>query len=237
MRTENIVLIPIRAGSKSIPDKNVKVINGRPMCFWAIDAALESTLVDQVWISTESDRYAQMINHYYEGLVWIHKRPELLATDTASSDDVLLEFAYSHDFKKILLVQATSPLIMGKDVDNAFLELETCDSIVSGVSIGKRFVWMAKYDSFHTNYNPFTRPFRQHCEYMYIENGAIYGTNRGQLIKSRCRLSGKMTVVEMPENTLVEVDEPEDWEKVEKLLQERIDEPRACYHYNSSTQL
>lgn len=239
MRTDNVILIPIRAGSRSILDKNMKEINGRPLCFWAIDTALESKYSDQVWISTESDEYAKKITHYYENMVWIHKRPELLATDSSTSDDVLLDFAYYHEFKKVILVQATSPMIMPIDVDNALTLLEDgADSIVSVVRIGRRFIWEEKDGIVNpSNYDVQKRPFRRNCSMMWIENGAMYGTYRDRLLRSKCRLSGKIQAVEMFQNTLVEVDEPEDWDKVEKLLQERDDEPTACYHYNTATQL
>lgn len=239
MKTENVVLIPIRAGSRSIPDKNMKDINKRPLCFWAIDAALEAKYADQVWVSTESDEYAQKLTHYYENMFWIHKRPELLSTDNSTSDDVLLDFAYYHEFTKVVLVQATSPMIMPSDIDNALTTLEDgADSVVSCVKIGKRFVWEEKDGVVRpSNYDVQKRPFRRKCSTMWIENGAMYGTLRQALLKSRCRLSGNTEVVEMPENTLIEVDEQEDWDKVEKLMQERTDEPTACYHYNSSAPL
>jgi N-acylneuraminate cytidylyltransferase len=72
------------------------------------------------------------------------------------------------------------------------------------------------------NYLPQSRPRRQDFEGSFVENGAFYITTKNILEKDRCRLGGKMGIYEMPENSFVEIDEPEDWAHVSYLIKNSL---------------
>ena len=71
------------------------------------------------------------------------------------------------------------------------------------------------------NYDPLNRPMRQNFEGTLMENGAFYITRQKILEQYQCRLGGKIGIYEMDESTATEIDEPEDWEKVERILMQR----------------
>ena len=83
-----LVIIPVRGGSKGIPGKNIKILGGKPLIGYTIDAARAVTDNDHICVSTDDDRIIQAVEQY--GLKVPFKRPEELATDTAGTYEVLL---------------------------------------------------------------------------------------------------------------------------------------------------
>ena len=210
-----VALIPLRGGSKSIPDKNIKEMAGMPLCFYALKAATEAKLVNDVYVSTDSGKISTIVSGFKMPLK-ILKREECLATDESSTEAVILDFMKKIDFDILLTAQATSPLMASSDINFAisyFLE-GNYDSLLTGVRI-KRFFWL---NGQPLNYNPKKRPRRQDFEGCLMENGAFYITKREVLEKEKCRLGGKIGIYEMPAKTANELDELSDWKVVEDLL-------------------
>lgn len=103
-----IAFIPVRGGSKSIPLKNIKLINGRPLIYWVLDATVECTEIDKVIVSTDSDEIREVVRKHESDKIEIVARSAKVSTDTASTESVMLEFANNYDFENIILVQALS---------------------------------------------------------------------------------------------------------------------------------
>jgi len=217
-KSEIAALIPLRGGSKSIPYKNIKHIAGKPLCLWVLEAASLSKMIDRVYVSTDSDKISNIIKK--SGLeVEILKRDPSLATDTASTESVMLDFMGRVDFDTLVTVQATSPLTKPGDFDNAINQFQEndLDSLVTGTRI-KRFFWTD--DNKPVNYDPVKRPRRQELNGYIMENGAFYITKREILKNIKCRLGGKIGVYEMTPDSSIELDEPGDWKIVGDLLLE-----------------
>jgi len=215
----NLALIPLRGGSKSIPGKNIKLLAGKPLCAWVIEAALESSIFDQIAVSTDSEKIADTIKKL--GMpVDIIMRPAEYATDSASTESVMLHAASLLDFDVLTTIQATSPLTRPDDFRLAYKQfIEQCgDSLVTCVRI-KRFFWDDNGRAI--NYNPLHRPMRQQFRGTLTENGAFYFTRREILNTYNCRLGGKICVYEMPEYMALEIDELDDWERMEHLITTR----------------
>ncbi len=216
--------MPARGGSKSIPLKNIKEIAGKPLVCWVLEAAINCDQIAKVYLSTDSDligNVGQSLNH--EKLEVISRSPDT-ATDYASTESVMIEFANSHDFENIILIQATSPLLTSKELEEAIsiFEREKADSLLSVVE-QKRFMWKLTKENFvrPLNYDPKCRPRRQDFNGALIENGAFYITKKNLLLEKECRISGKITYYKMPEETYYEIDELHDWIIVENLLLQR----------------
>jgi len=216
-----VALIPLRGGSKSIPNKNIKIIGGKPLCAWVIEAASKVSEVNEIWISTDSSKIATVVSNL-KYKVKILQRPSILATDTASTEDVMLHFAKHVDFDILILLQATSPLTTSIDIRNGikkFLD-EKANSLVT-VSRIKRFFWSEEAQPL--NYNPKNRPRRQDFKGILMENGAFYIVDRETLLTEKCRLGGKIILYEMPTYSMFELDEPEDFKIVEYFLLQNRD--------------
>ncbi|WP_457559305.1 HAD-IIIA family hydrolase [Candidatus Harpocratesius sp.] len=222
-----VAFIPVRGNSKSIPLKNIKNIAGKPLVFWSIEAALSANIISDIFISTDSSTIKETIENQFDNNNKVHVigRSKESATDTSSSEIVLLEFCQVYSFDYVFFIQATSPLISSSDIDNAFHKLlETrCDSLLSVVR-QKRFIWEEDGNgNIHpSNYDYENRPRRQDFNGFLVENGAFYLSSRQNILKSNCRISGKITFFEMREETYYEIDELSDWLIVEQLLKRKI---------------
>ncbi len=212
----NIALIPLRGGSKGIPKKNIKLIAGKPLCAWVLESAVACDLIDDVYVSTDSEEISQVVDDLNIGVKLIVRPPEL-ATDSASTESVMLHFAENVDFDVLTTIQATSPLLNTLHLENAIKQFtnKQFDSMLSAVRT-KRFFW--NDNGTPINYEPEKRPRRQDFNGTLMENGAFYLTKRNILEKYNCRLGGKVGVFEMPEETTLEIDEPDDWYAIERLL-------------------
>ena len=235
----NIAFIPVRGGSKSIPLKNIKLLCGRPLVYWTIKAACDCEYIDKVFVSTDSKIIWDTVESLkIEEDITIQKKLNLVerssntATDTASTESAMLEFAENHEFDNIILIQATSPLLHASDITRGFkvFNEDKTDSVLS-VVVQKRFQWLIDKNgyAFSTNYNVFKRPRRQDFEGYYVENGAFYITSKLNLIKSKNRVSGNIKIIEMDESSFFEIDEPSDWIIIEALLKKRMNQQKISY--------
>jgi len=221
---KKVAVIPLRAGSKGIPGKNKKKILGRPLYQWCLGEAIFSDL-EEIYVFTDDEEILIQVEKEYNwaGKVKTLKRGEQNANDTASTEDAMLEFAekINWDFDVISLLQATSPLTTKEDINSVLGKLfeQKSDSVLTVVKT-KRFIWNENGESL--NYDYLNRPRRQDFDGLIIENGAVYASTKEQFISSKNRLGGKISVVEMPEDTLTEIDEYSDFVVIEKLLLNRL---------------
>ena len=217
----NVAFIPVRGGSKSIPLKNIKVINGQPLVYWVAKAAQDCEFIDKVYIATDSEDIRRVVSSFNMPKVVVIDRSAESASDTASTEFAMLEFANNYDFDNIVLIQATSPLLTSQDLDKGFalFNEEGVDSVLSTVR-QKRFNWQVNKDGFvePTNYDVFKRPRRQEFDGYLVENGAFYITSKKDLLRTKNRISGNIKAVEMNEDTFFEIDEPSDWLIIEALM-------------------
>ena len=218
----SLAFIPVRGGSKSIPLKNIKLLNGKPLVYWSIKALHDSESVDTIVVATDSDEIESTVNAFAIPNVVVYRRSAENASDTASTESVMLEYIDAHspqDDEIFILVQATSPLTQPAHFKEAIEKYhkEKLDSLLTGVR-SKRFYW--NFDGTPINYDYKNRPRRQDFDGVLVENGAFYISTVGQIKKSKNRLSGKIGIYEMPEYTHVEIDEPSDWIAIENLMQQ-----------------
>ena len=213
-------LIPLRIGSKGIHKKNIKKIGGKQLCEWVIQAACSAKHIGNVYVSTESSEISEIIDNLNLDITVISRPPEL-ATDIASTESVMLHSLNYISSENLVTIQATSPLLSESDLDNAceqFIDQKN-DSVLSAVRM-KRFLWSD--DGKPLNYMPESRPRRQDFDGTFIENGAFYISNCGLLAETKSRLHGNIGIFEMSEDTFIEIDTPEDWSMVEKIMNERL---------------
>ena len=218
--TRWVALMPLRGGSKSIPGKNLRDLAGRPLFAWALEQAVESGCFEQIFVATDSGAIRAAVSELFPGTVAFAERSPESATDEAPTETVMLEVQRQVPFDVLALVQATSPLTRAEDFREArrLFERGNYDSLVT-VAGYRRFLWSR--DGQPLNYDPRRRPRRQDFEGMLVENGAFYFTRAGVLTRWRCRLGERIAVYRMAPETLLEVDEPADWEQAEALLAQR----------------
>ena len=215
-----IAFIPVRGGSKSIPLKNIKPLCGKPLVCWNIEALEACPLVDEVIVATDSDEIWKTVESRNYKKTHLYRRSAQNACDTASTESVMLEYIEYAQMPKddvFMLVQATSPLTEAVHFTEALQMYGEgkYDSMLTCVR-NYRFFW--NEDGSSMNYDYMSRPRRQNFSGMLMENGAFYINTVGNILSNGNRLGGKIGIYEMPEYTATEIDEPDDWMILEKLM-------------------
>ncbi len=215
-----IAIIPARGGSKGVPRKNIKLLAGKPMIAYCIEAVKRVRGIDRIIVSTEDNEIASVAKHYGAEVPWI--RPMELATDNVATLPVLQhaikELATKENYVAdyVLLVYPTSPLLSSERIQAAVdLAVETdADSVISGTYDRKHY-W-AEVEGGYERLYPRKLENRQFTKPLFKENGAIYLTKTTVL--RRQIVADKMMPLIMEEGENIDVDEPADFEQVEKIL-------------------
>lgn len=222
---KNIALIPLRGGSKGIPGKNLKKLNGSPLCSYAINAALHAERIDEVWVSSDDQQIIDYVESNFPEVL-IRIRPDEYASDSATTESVIKDLINSNLFNRVdqlILVQATSPLVTSRNLDDALLKLSKSEknSLVSVVEF-KRFIW--ENNGVPSNYDVFNRPRRQDFDGLFLENGAFYISNIETIERTNNRIDIPTELYVMANDTAFEIDEESDWIIVESLIKNKINE-------------
>ena len=120
---KNIAIIPARSGSKGLKDKNIRLLNGKPLLAYSVEAALESGQFNEVIVSTDSEKYAEIAKEWGASVPFL--RSAELSSDTATSKDVILDVLKRYAdggqvFDTFYLLQPTSPLRTAEDICRAY---------------------------------------------------------------------------------------------------------------------
>ena len=223
MKSKFIAVIPARGGSKGLPRKNIRLLAGKPLIAYSIEAALKSKYIDRVIVSSEDEEIAEISRRHGAEVV---ERPMELATDTAPTEPALEHVVKwlkeYEDYKTdiIVLLHPTSPLRTSEHIDEAldiFLN-SNYDSLLS-VCPSHAFIWkMGEAGVYPINYDFKNRPRRQDKEPEYRENGAIYITKYKILMGNHNILGGKIELYIMPEECSIDIDTEFDLWLCEQLL-------------------
>lgn len=223
-----IAIIPARGGSKSLPHKNIRLLNGKPLIYYTIATAKKSKYLQRLLVSTEDNQIAEIAQKYGAEVI---ERPAELATDTAPTEPVMEQVVATlereEDYKPdiIVLLQATSPLRNSKHIKEAldkFLKNDY-DSLLS-VCPSHAFVWRVGENGVNAiNYDFRNRPRRQDMKPEYRENGAIYITKHKILTREHNRLGGKIGLYVMSEEDSLEIDSEFDfWLCEQAIIKKRV---------------
>ena len=212
----NVAFIPVRAGSKSIKNKNITLVNNKPLVYWTVSVANASNL-DKVFVSTDSIEIKTLVESFGFNKVEVIERSKESSSDKATSESALIEFANKYEFDNVVFLQATSPLTQTYDINGALEKFLNSDrkSLISAIK-RHQFLWDTKGTPM--NYDPNNRPRRQEWDGYYIENGAFYISSRNEILKTGCRITTPVDFWEMSVQNIFEIDEPIDIDIVEKLF-------------------
>lgn len=218
-----LYVIPARGGSKGIPRKNIKLLAGKPLIYYSIDIARSLTSDDNICVSSDDEEIIKTVEAY--GLKVPFKRPDELATDTATTHDVLIHAINFYEnqgqqYDIVILLQPTSPFRKKEQVEEATSLLnDKLDMIVSvKKSLAATVLCEENSQGFIELYFNKNASRRQEMEKFYEYNGAIYVINIQSLkLLSLSKLQKKVKYI-MDEFTSLDIDTPFDWEIAEKLI-------------------
>jgi len=218
-----LAIIPARGGSKRLLRKNILDLNGKPLIAYSIEAGLKSKYIDKVIVSSDDDEILEVSKKYGAQLI---KRPEVLASDTATTFDALkhtIDNIEKYDY--ILLLQATSPLRNEKHIDEAIelLELKKADAIVSVCEMDHSPLWSNTLpkDNSMTGFlkDEVKNKRSQDLERHYRLNGAIYICKTDKLLEDKTFfLKDKIFAYKMNRESSIDIDEEIDFKMAEVLM-------------------
>jgi CMP-N-acetylneuraminic acid synthetase len=222
-------VIPARGGSKSVPRKNIAMLNGKPMIAYTNQAAQGSQRLTDFVVSSEDAEIIRVAQQYGAPAPFV--RPEELATDDAPSLPVVqhavrkMEALKGVKYDVIVLLQPTTPLRRPEDIDAVIDKLVStgADSVVSVCDVGAYHpARMRKIEDDRLVELPVREPRemlrRQDLPPVYIRNGAVYAVRRQVVMEQNSMIGQVSRPYIMPENRSVNVDSPLDFRLAEILL-------------------
>ncbi|NOQ50677.1 MAG: acylneuraminate cytidylyltransferase family protein [Desulfuromonadaceae bacterium] len=222
-----LAIIPARGGSKGLPGKNIRMLGGKPLIAWSIEAANASIYIDRTIISTDCPEISQIALDAGGDVPFL--RPQKLATDNAKSIDVILhaltrlEEAESY-YDLLILLQPTSPLRSTADIDQAIelLRKHETKAVVS-VCETDHHPWWSNSLPENGNMGNFLRPevlnsTRQNLPVYYRLNGAIYLTDTNFLRSNGSFFGSETFAFKMSKEHSIDIDDFIDFQLAEFFL-------------------
>lgn len=215
------IVIPARGGSKTIPRKNLRMLQGKPLIAWTIESAMESGVAETVYVSTESPEIAEIAVRY--GAVALERDPSL-SGDQVPLDPVIVDAADRIEQREgpmdlIVTIQATCPLISPTTIRTAIQKLrdEPLDTVLTAVE-DKALRWGVEDGHFRPLFSE--RLNRQQMDPVYRETGGVIACRR-EILKTGTRVGGKVGLVIVDRREAVDIDELDDWIAAENHLSRR----------------
>ena len=219
-----LAIIPARGGSKGVPHKNIKMICGKPLIAYTIESAYKSGIFERVIVSTDDLEIARISEKYGAEVPFI--RPDSIAGDDVSSDDVILHALEFYDNKVdyVCKLQPTSPLRTEADIINAYnlLQEKDADFIVSVCECEHSPLWTGVLnkdlcmDEFIDE--DVKRLCRQNLPRYYRLNGAIYMARTKKFIQNRSFFGKKSYAFVMSQESSVDIDSEMDFLLAEQII-------------------
>ena len=226
-------LIPARGGSKGIPQKNIKKLNGLPLIAYSIKQGQKSKLINRLIVSTDDHKIKKVAESFEAEVPFI--RPDYLSNSTASSLDVILHAVdwvenQGEKYDAVCLLQPTSPFRPAGVIDKAIEKFQErkIDSLVSLRAVPDHF---NPHWTFQTNRNGFLKKAmpgdligrRQDLPKYFHRDGAIYLLRIESLKKSGKLLGPEIEGYEINSPALINIDSHEDWEIAERYMSQILD--------------
>lgn len=216
-----LAVIPARGGSKGVPGKNIRPAGGKPLIAWTIGAAQNSKYLDRTILSSDDPAIIDVARKLGCDAPFI-REPGLAMDDTPGIEVVIDALNRCPGFDCVVLLQPTSPLRTGEDIDNA---VERCIAMgapacVSVCAAQESPYWMFTLDS-DTRLNPLlpgnTIARRQDLPQVYSLNGAVYVARVEWLVRQRSFLTPETIAYEMPRERSLDIDTEADFVQLQLL--------------------
>lgn len=225
-----LAIIPARAGSKGIKDKNIVDLNGKPLIAYSIEAGLKSKYIDKVVVTTDGEEISRIAMKYGAKVPFL--RPKHLASDTSKTIDSVLHCIEAlrklgEEYDYMVLLQPTQPLRQSWHIDEAIeliLEKDE-DALVSVSKVNDHPILMRSIDE-----NGYTKNLLQECstkrrqdfQDYYKVNGAIYINKINDNLNKNTSLNDNKLAYVMDSKYDVDIDELLDLHIAELVMKKKL---------------
>lgn len=221
-------LIPARGGSKGVPGKNIRLLNGKPLLEYSAASALESKRLSRVILSTEDESIAAIGKKCGLDVPFL-RPPELAADETPTLPVVqhVLKWLESENdtYDGVCLLQPTNPLRRAVDIDNCIdlFESRHADSVISVLPIPTEYNphWAYRQNDgqlalFTGESAPISR--RQDLPRAFFRDGTVYVTRSDTIMNEHSLYGATVVGYEIDPEFSVNIDTEEDWEEASKRI-------------------
>jgi CMP-N-acetylneuraminic acid synthetase len=212
--------VPMKGNSERVSNKNIRLLNGKPVCHWIIESLSRSKYIDEIIINTDSEKIKEIVSDFK--LVKILDRPDFLLGDAVSMQPLL---AYDIEHAKndfIFQTHSTNPLLSTETIDKAietyFDNLDKHDALFSVTPIQQRFYFKNRKP---VNHDPQHLIQTQLLEPLFHENSCMYIFSRDTNRKVQNRLGNNPIFFEMDHLESADIDEWHDFLWAEFLLKQK----------------
>jgi CMP-N,N'-diacetyllegionaminic acid synthase len=220
-----LAIIPARGGSKIVKGKNIRLLAGKPLIAWSIEAAKESQYIDRVILSSDDSEIIEVAKQWQCEVPFVRPQ-ELARDDTPGIEPILHALQEIPGYDYIILLQPTSPIRSSEDIDQSIKQCLDWDgkSLVSVVVPEKSPYWMYQKDE-QGLISPLIQEEeilqRQLLPTVYAVNGAIYVSEVSALLKEHTLLTKETYAYIMPKERSIDIDTELDIKIAELLLTEK----------------
>lgn len=222
-----IAVIPARAGSKGIPNKNIRLINGKPLIYYSIKNALDSKFINEIIVSTDS-KEVEIIARQMG--VDVKRRSEELSGDDITLDGVIYDAVKDNDYEYVITMQPTSPTLNVETLDSAieYAIDKKLDTVISAVN-KPHLAW--KVDEKGNKVKDYKeRLNRQYLPPYYLETGAFV-ISKYNVVDEKSRIGKFMDVYEISENEAIDIDTFSDLKYCEEIMKSQT----VAFYVNGNT--
>ncbi|WP_341215806.1 hypothetical protein [uncultured Wocania sp.] len=222
-----LAVIPARAGSKGVPNKNIRLLNGKPLVYYSIKNALKSEYINEVVVSTDSKEVEMIARQMGACVIW---RDKSLCGDEITLDSVVYDAIKSKKCDYVITMQPTSPILKVETLDKAIqYSIErNIDTLISGVN-SPHLAW--KLDDDDNKYPDYKKRLnRQYLPPHYLETGAFVISKR-EVVTKVTRIGKKVDIYEISKDEAIDIDTFADLKYCEVILQNQ----KIAFYVNGNT--
>lgn len=222
-----VAVIPARAGSKGVPNKNIRLLNDKPLIYYALKNAIESTYIDEIIVSTDSKEVEIIAKQMGARVRW---RDESLCGDSITLDSVIYDAVQAETYDYVVTMQPTSPTLKRSSLDNAiqYAIENDLDTVISGLN-KPHLAW--KVDSNGLKYPDYKeRLNRQYLPPYFLETGAFV-ISKGEIVTESSRIGDKIDIYEISEEEAIDIDTFADLKYCEDIMRNQT----VAFYVNGNT--
>ena len=215
-------LLPMKAHSERVPNKNFKLIEGKPLFAWMLTTLCDLDFVDRVIINTDAS--SDLFGKYLENpKIVVRDRKQDLRGDLVSMNKIIEDDVLSDDNDIYLMTNTNNPLISKTTCTKAveaFTErnFSDHDSLFTATKFQGRFYYEGNVA---INHDPNELLRTQDLPSVYLENSCIYIFDRKNFLKTKTRIGKKPMIFETPQLESIDIDTEDDWLLASLLLSRR----------------
>jgi CMP-N-acetylneuraminic acid synthetase len=215
-------LLPMKANSERVPNKNFRLIGGKPLYYWMLESLFAIEVIDRVIINTDANQ--ELFSNFIDNnKLMIRKRKPSLCGDLVSMNKIIEDDILSDSNETFLMTHTTNPLISAKTVNNAInifmnRDKNKYDSLYSATKFQGRFYYEG---SVAINHNPNELLRTQDLPPVYLENSCLYLFDKSIFLDTKTRIGKKPILFETPQLESVDIDTEDDWHLANLLISDK----------------